>query len=301
MQSQTLKPAEQANKTVGPERLNWKIIELQVTDLDRATGFWMEALGLRNLGAHGGGIALGTGERALFILHPGARAPANPRHLGMYHVALGVPDQVAFSRLLARLIARRIPVAPVDHLMGKSIYISDPDGLGIEITFETPWRFGRFGEMSHGFSLYDANGRAHNGRERLDVAAELAHARGANPDAPLADGAFLAHLHLQVAALEPAIAWFEGLGFSKNLMLPHLGFSDLSAGGTYTHRLALNTWAGKNLAPAPPDMARLLRYELDVSDPSIVVSAPDLERSALGLTGRDPTGTHICVNVPIAL
>lgn len=293
MQNQAVTSARPADKSTAQEQLSWKTIELQVTDLVRSTHFWTDALGLVNRGIENAGIALGASQETLFILHPGATVPAYPRHTGLYHVALGVPDQAEFSRLLNRLISRRIPYAPVDHLMSKAIYITDPDGLGIEIAFETPERFGRFGEMLGGFMLYDAQGNVHSGRERLDVRNELSHAPRSSLEGPLPDAAFLAHMHLQVNALEPALDWFEGLGFGRNLLLPDLGFADLGAGGAYTHRLALNTWAGQNLTPAPAKMARLVRYRLEINDPSVVVSASNLKKSSSGLTGRDPTGTQV--------
>lgn len=293
MRSQAVTDAGLIEKSTTQERLSWNKVELQVTNLERSTHFWTDSLGLINRGIENAGIALGTSRKTLVILHPGATEPARPGHTGLYHVALGVPDQREFSRILNRLIARRIPVSPVDHLMSKALYVSDPDGLGIEIAFETPGRFGRFGEMLDGFTLYDAQGRVHSGRERLDMRTELSHAPRTSLDGPLPDGAFLAHLHLKVNALEPALDWFEGLGFGHNLLLPHLGFADLGAGGAYTHRLALNTWEGQNITSAPARMARLLRYELEINDPSLVMSHKKLRRSAELPNPLDPTGTEV--------
>lgn len=301
MTNQTVKLIRQAHKTKSPERLKWRNIELQVTNLAGAADFWCGALGLVNRGIESAGLALGTKTRTLVVLHPGATGPAGARHAGLYHVALGVPDQAEFSRLLRRLISRRVPISLVDHLMSKAIYLTDPDGLGIEIALETPERFGRFGEtseMSAGFALYDVHGNPHSGRARLDVEAELLQAPQSPVESAISDDAFLAHLHLQVGALESSITWFEGLGFRRNLVLPHLGFSDLGAGGVYTHRLALNTWAGQNIQPARPEMARLLRYTLEIADPSLLEATCDLEESENGVTGRDPVGAEVNVILP---
>lgn len=59
----------------------------------------MAALGLRNHGPSGKGIAPGTRAQTIHVLHPGPTVPDNPRHLGMYHMALGVPDQVSREAL----------------------------------------------------------------------------------------------------------------------------------------------------------------------------------------------------------
>ncbi|WP_299810945.1 VOC family protein [uncultured Roseibium sp.] len=276
------------------EGLSWDVAELQVTDLARAVDFWTRVLGLGIRQQDGSTAELGTRKKTLIVLLAGALRPVRREHLGLYHVAIGVPDQAEFSRILARLIKTGVPVSPTDHLLSKSIYLSDPDGLGIEIVYETPERFGRFGDLSRGLAMYDIDGNPHSGREPLDVQAELRHARGADLGAPLSDEASLAHLHLQIPALDSATQWFEGIGFSRSLMIPGFGFADMNFGGRSLHRLGLNIWAGQNLSPAPPFMARLTGYTLHVHDPAIMAKARGLlKTSGTKLTGFDPSGTEM--------
>lgn len=293
MQTDALELARQSARSGRPECLSWGVVEIQVTDLKRTLTFWTSALGLCVHEQTSERASVGTETDTLFIFHAGASRSAVAGHLGMYHVAIGVPDQLEFSRLLARLMAMRVPVAPVDHLMSKAIYIHDPDGLEIEIAFETPERFGRFGDMSRGIVLFDPDGRTHNGRERLDVEDELSHARGADLLAPLSNDACLAHLHVTVSDLESAVTWYQKVGFARNLMLTAIGLADMGAGGAYTHRLAMNTWAGADASPAPTDMARLIRYELRVIEPAVLMDAHGLQPSESGFTGRDPAGIEV--------
>jgi len=293
MLTEALKLAETTTKAGKGERLTWGAVEFLVTDINRSTEFWTTALGLRIRKQSGVRVELGTEGRTLLVLHAGAAVAANPRQLGMYHVAIGVPTQAEFSRLLARLLSLKLPISPTDHLMSKAIYLSDPDGLGIEIAFETPERFGRFGDFNRGIAMYDVDGNFHNGRERLDLHNELAFDLGEDLSAPIANDATLAHLHLQVPALASSIDWFEQIGFARNLVLPQMGFGDMGAGAKYSHRLAMNTWAGTNIEPAPKNMARLLRYELQVNDPSIIAGLKDFKPSATGFKGTDPAGVEI--------
>ncbi|MEJ8474218.1 VOC family protein [Roseibium algae] len=293
MQTDALTLAEKTAEMGHSERLSWGVVEFQVTDLHRAVAFWTTALGLQLREQDSQMAALGTQSKTLFVFRSGAKVPVSPRHLGMYHVAIGVPDQAEFSRLLARLITKRVRVSPTDHLMSKAIYLADPDGLEIEIALETPERFGRFGDMSKGLVLYDANGQQHSGRAPLDVDAELSHAKRADLETPLSNGAFLAHMHFKVAQLEAAAAWYEGIGFARNLMLHNWGFADMGAGAAYTHRLAMNIWAGPNLKPAPANMARLTGYALHVHDAAVMENAQGLTPSENGLSGTDPTGVAI--------
>lgn len=278
-----------------PERLSWGAVELSVTDLDRAVAFWTGALGFVLRPDPVNGIALGTAERTLVVLHPGAKRPVMNNVTGLYHVAFGVPSQSEFSRLLTRFMNLRLRIAPVDHTMSKAIYLSDPDGHGIEIAFETPERFARFDDSSYGFAMIDSEGRFRSGRDPLDMAAELAAAQGTDATAAIAAETVVAHVHLHVPQLEEAQAWFEGFGFARNLSLHSMGMADMGAGAAYTHRLALNIWAGRG-APMPPEhAARLLSYHLTTSDAALFKRASmRLKRDADGnLSGVDPAGATL--------
>lgn len=274
------------------ERLAWGAVELSVTDLDRAVKFWTGALGFVSRSGPGPGVALGTSQRTLVILHPGATRPAMDDVAGLYHAAFAVPSQEEFSRLLVRFMGMGLRVSPVDHTMSKAIYLNDPDGHGIEIALETPERFARFDNASYGLVMIDNKGRFRSGRDPLDLNAELAAAAGTDPSAPIAPRTIVAHIHLHVPDIEPALNWFEGLGFARNLSLPSMGMADMGAGAAYTHRLALNIWAGQGAPSAPDHSARLLRYNLTTSDAALFEQAGRFLRpdGHGNLSGLDPAG-----------
>lgn len=283
-----------------PERLTWGPLTLSVTNLDRAVAFWTEVTGFLRRPDEGPGVALGTPDRTLVVLAPGATSPVTKGYAGMYHVAFGMPSQAEFSRRMQRFIGLGVHFSPVDHLMSKAMYLDDPDGHGIEIAYETPERFGRFNFDGGRFAMFDAQGRPHSGRERLDLRAELAGADGTDPALPLHRDATVAHLHLHVPALDPSLSWFETLGFARNLNLPDFGMADMGAGAPYTHRLAMNLWAGSGVRPAPRNSARLLSYRLEAADADIFASAKVqlAQDPATGvLSGTDPAG----VNLTLAL
>lgn len=284
-------PSANTNLSAQSDRLSWGLVELRVTDLDRAVSFWSTALGLIKRDFPAPAIALGTNERTLVVLHPGADKPVSAPFTGMYHVAIGVGNQAEFSRMLARLIHLNVQIGPTDHLMAKSLYFHDPDGLEIEITYETPERFSHFGDMSKGLTLFDVDANAHSGRGPLDVRAELAHAVGADRMANLADDSYLAHLHFKVAALGPALDWFETLGFDRHLTLDSWGFADMGAGAPNMHRLAMNIWTGANNPPVPQDMAGLVHYELVTHGETI--ASPHLHQDGDVLRGIDPAGVAV--------
>lgn len=279
-----------------PERLNWGPLTLSVTDLSRAEAFWTEVLGFVRRPDQGGGLALGTSDRTLVVLQSGATSPVAKGCAGMYHVAFRMPSQAEFSRRMQHFIDLRVPFSPVDHLMSKAMYLDDPDGHGIEIAFETPERFGRFSFDGGRFTMVDAAGRPHSGRERLDLRAELAMVDGTVPALPLHRDASVAHLHLHVPAIDPALNWFEGIGFARNLNLTEFGMADMGAGAPYTHRLAMNIWAGQGVRPAPASSARLLSYELSTPDADCFAAARSRATEnpvTRVLTGTDPAGVAL--------
>ena len=301
MQTAARRLARLAKLQGRPERLSYGPVELEVTDVDRAVSFWTSGLGMVPRPT-ADGVALGTRSDTLLILHGGATEPFRQLcHSGLFHLAIGVPDQVEFSRLLARLIGNRVRVAPDDHLMSKALYFHDPDGIGIVVALETPERFSRFGDFAQGVELFDLEGRAHPGRAPLDTAEELNHARNADLDANLAESARIAYLDLSVPDLAVATGFYERLGFVRNLMLPQVGFADLGAGSIYTHRLGFNTWQDPGTPPAPKGSARLTRFVLNAAEEEIFAAAshlPDAAATADGLRFTDPCGIEVTLRPP---
>ena len=77
--------------------------------------------------------------------------------------------------------------------------------------------------------------------------------RGASP--PLAAGARIGHVHLKVADLDRAIAFYAGLlGFEVRLRGAQAAF--LGADG-YHHHIGLNTWESLGASAPPPGHAGL--------------------------------------------
>src|ERR1035438_9276581 len=68
---------------------------------------------------------------------------------------------------------------------------------------------------------------------------------------PVIAGTRIGHVHLKVADLDRALAFYCGvLGFELMQRL-HSGAAFISAGG-YHHHIGLNTWGSKGGHPAPP-------------------------------------------------
>src|SRR6478736_9073048 len=99
----------------------------------------------------------------------------------------------------------------------------------------------------------------------------------------------IGHVHLKVADLERAIAFYSGvLGFE---MMARMGPSAafLSAGG-YHHHIGLNTWESHNGAPPPPNATGL--YHVAIRYPDRATLADALQRLTAAGVPLDGASDH---------
>lgn len=266
-------------------------VSLQVADLARSLAWYERVLGLRALERDRGNALLGAhgDERVLIELHerPGAHPVPRRGRLGLYHYAILLPDRPSLGRFVAHLAEIGERAGMSDHLVSEAVYLSDPDGLGIEVYADRPRSAWRYAERQLTMAT-----------EPLDVES-LVGAGGGAAWTGMPEGTVIGHVHLHVADIDQAAAFYhQGLGLDK-VVWSYPGALFLSAGG-YHHHLGTNTWAAE--APrAGEDDARLLEWTVLVPD------AADAEAAAhsLGSAGysvkpergewvaTDPWGTNL--------
>lgn len=287
---------ENATQTIHasiPAGTSMGTVSLTVSDLGRSRAFYEQALGLRSRELDDGGLALGVADRApLVSLHGDlAAAPLNRRATGLYHLAILVPSRLELAHALARLAAARWPLDGVsDHLVSEALYLSDPDGNGIEIYRDRPrdqWRR-RNGQLEMATLPLDLHG----------LAAELSD----SVPTVAAAGTTIGHVHLQVADISDAEAFYHGiLGFDVTTR-GYPGALFVSAGG-YHHHLGLNTWHSGGAGPAAPGSVGLRSFEVVLPDGAELERVLDRVRDA-GLAAepldeddavavRDPSGNTV--------
>ncbi len=207
----------------------WGPVHLDVTDERRSLEFWSGTVGLQVLERSAEGVRLGVEDGAeLLVLHPGASAPVRRGHSGLYHLAIHLPSEAEFARALGRLLTRGVPNAPTDHIMHWATYLSDPDGIGVELSFET---LDRFGSNADGRPmLIDSEGRLRGATEPLDLQEVFSYLGDRELERPLPASTRIGHVHLHVAAVQPALDFYQALGFHLNL-----DFSELPAPARREH------------------------------------------------------------------
>lgn len=274
-----------------PEAIRLGPVKLQVASLKRSLDFYNRVIGLRTLESKAGWAALGAVADASPLVelfeHPAAAPMSQHGRLGLYHFALLTPDRAALARFIRHLAGLGLRVGMSDHLVSEAVYLSDPDGLGIEVYADRP----RSGWQRRGRQLVMVT-------EPLDVENLLSHGDD-RPFDGLPAGTVVGHVHLHVGDLTAAAAFYHGaLGFDK-VVWDYPGALFLSAGG-YHHHLGVNTWAAQAL-PAGPDDAKLIAWTISLPEPDDADLASESIESAgyrlSGCSGRwlaeDPWGTAV--------
>ena len=279
--------------TVGPAYLD-------IIDREASVPWWRDLVGLQVIGEDGDTVAMGVRGEPLLFLREGATSPVRRGYSGLYHVAIHMPDEPSLARFLARLLAERIPFSPTDHLVAKSLYLSDPDGLGLEVTLETPQRVkvARWAEDGREPELIDADGRRRSGLDPLDLDAILATLPDNDIWQPVPAGTRLGHVQLSVPDFEDAYAFYrDRLGLLPANHVRSIGWGDLGGGGPLTHLVALNEWQGAGAPQRPRDMAGLDRFVLRYASRELLDTAvgevDDATRRDDGWLVRDPAGNAI--------
>jgi len=224
-------------------------VRLTVSDLARSLDYYRGDVGLRVLEEDAERASLGTNGRELLSLveQRGARSAAG--YTGLYHFALRVPERPDLAAWLAHAVRDQVSLVGLsDHFVSEALYLSDPDGHGIEIYSDRPratWE-GKVGTTLTTMPL-DVD-------DLLGVLDDLR----TEPFAGLPAGTVMGHVHLKVAAIPETIAFYRDiLGFDLTAQLGDQA-AFLSAGG-YHHHVGANTWESAGASP-PPEGTAALRH-----------------------------------------
>ncbi|HEX5505093.1 MAG TPA: VOC family protein [Thermomicrobiales bacterium] len=283
-------------------------VHLDVTDVERALGFWRDLVGLAVLGRDEDGVRLGVGERALVVLHPGAHGPVVREASGLYHLSFHLPSLADFARAFARIEAADYFQFPTDHGTHLANYVDDPDGIGLEFAFETPAEVRAGWEDVPGFEQGE-HGRHWGGRDPRYLAWLAAQVPDGDTRPGLPAGAIVGHMHLRVADTAAALPFYrDAIGFTANRDGSPGAMFDLSAGGTFPHRLACNTWESAGLPQRPAEAAGMRHFTLHLRSQGdlaatiarVEAAGQQPERRGGDALVADPSGTRLLLTSPAA-
>lgn len=260
-------------------------VALTVRDLDRVSRFYQDIIGLKLIDSEAQGHRLGAGSTVLLELRhdPQARL-ADRRQAGLFHTAFLVPDRSALADWLIHAANRRAALdGASDHLVSEALYLTDPEGNGIEIYHDRPsedWTITPDGSVAMATLPLDLN--------------ELAAARSGKPFEGMRDDTIVGHVHLQVGELDAAEDFWAGR-MGMGLMTRYPGAHFFGADG-YHHHIGANIWNSRGAGPRPEGTTGLAEIEL--------LARPEAAAGIAGRLGvtpadtletRDPWGTRLTI------
>lgn len=277
--------------TVGP-------VHLRVADLALARRFYTSILGLRAQDDVGELVLTADGATPLLRIQEDRDASArDPRTTGLYHFALLVPTRAEWGHTLRHLSKTEYALdGIVDHTVSEALYLTDPEGNGIEIASDFPR-----GKWAH---LWTPQARDRVGimNKPVDFRAVWA-ATDAAPRAwdGLAAGTRMGHVHLHVRDVREAVGFYtDVLGFDTMIDIGSAAF--VSAGG-YHHHLGLNVWAGPR--PPKPHAVGLRHFTIEYPNDAerdrilsrVREAGAPVEDTPEGPIVTDPTGNRVILRV----
>ncbi|WP_203247435.1 VOC family protein [Sporosarcina beigongshangi] len=214
-------------------------VHLNVLDLERSVQFYKEVIGFKVLEEAADKVVLtADGKTPLLIVEqPEHVTPKEAHKAGLYHFALLLPKRADLGAIIKHFIEHQVRIGASDHLVSEALYLSDPDGNGIEIYID----------RDPAVWSWDA-GKVAMSTDPLDGDSIVAESGNQTWDG-LPSGTVMGHVHLHVAHLPETETFYNALGFEVVTNYPQALFM---SNGKYHHHIGLNTWNGVG-APRPAE------------------------------------------------
>ncbi|MEY2880987.1 MAG: hypothetical protein RLZZ15_3367 [Verrucomicrobiota bacterium] len=261
-----------------PPSLRLVAVTLRLADLARGIAFYADQLGfaVNARDPARAELAVAPGSPTLLTLltlvADAAAPPAPPDAAGLFHAALLLPSRAALGAWLRGAADRGTAFDGFsDHGVSEAIYLSDPEGNGLEFYADRPpaaWPRAPDGGLAMTTGA-------------LDIPALLAAAASASDNAAPLAGAHWGHLHLRVTDLARSEKFYAdtlGVALTQG---SYPGARFLAADG-YHHHVAVNTW-GRPRRPQPPGARGLAEATFAVAGHAAEKSLRDPDGLALRL------------------
>ena len=248
-------------------------VGIKSRDAQTLADYYKSVVGLSEIARRPGVIVLGAGgDGFLEIEEAKSLREDDPRSAGLFHTAFLLPERGDLARWTQHAIDKQIQIdGASDHLVSEALYLTDPEGNGIEIYADrTP----------SGWAWDGKNVRM--ATERLDFHNLLGTFKPTAEDwKGTPEGTMIGHVHLRVGDAKDAESWWhEEMNFDT---VAHYGGQAvfLSTGG-YHHHIGANVWHSKGAGKRDLDRTGLGWVEMK-------------SKAGLSKTETDPWGTEIRV------
>jgi catechol 2,3-dioxygenase len=237
-------------------------VSLNVSNMDRSLDFYGKILGFKKVDRPSSDRALLSvdGDPSYLVELLQAKKAASYRasmpeirRAGLYHYAILLTERKYLADMLQNLSERRSEIrfdGLADHLVSESIYIRDPDNIGIEIYCDRPssqWK-------------WDGS-RVRMETDRLDTEDLLRESTASGWKAMPAK-TVIGHVHLHVRNLAKAMKFYRKiLGLNFTATYPGAYFF---AAGKYHHHIATNIWLGTSIQLASSEHVGLNHFGIEL-------------------------------------
>lgn len=252
-------------------------LTLNVQDLEKVSSFYQDIFKFNVLQKSLDGNVLGYDKPLLTLKTLNATTHTQ---LGLYHAAWRVASEAELGWMILHLHQARIPMEGfADHLVSKAVYLSDPEGNGIEIYWDRPkiaWKK----DPDYQWTMVT---------DPLDVNALIDLA----PQVPSHPPVVLGHVHFYVDQLLLHEQFYQCIGMEK--MFAFGPMASFMAYDNYHHHLGLNSW---NRQKAHPED----RHRLGLADVHLRLPKGHLKSIKKNLTDANyevkEKGNHLLIEDP---
>ena len=259
-------------------------VRLRTRELARAANFYIGVLGLIRLDdLVDSEVRLGVRDdiNPRIVLVEDRRSASLQRAVpGLYHVALLLPSRKDLGIAILALAAAgwRLDGAS-DHFVSEAVYLSDPDGNGIELYRDRPrdeWTW-QDHDVVMGLDPFDFKGVVGEGEEAGESWSGMPF------------GTTIGHMHLQVSDVAQSREFYEDVVGLEVTNRVYPGAAFLSAGG-YHHHVGLNAWNTQGRSRPDSDLAGLIDWtiELPHSDAASALLSRAAKANALAEVHGEP-------------
>lgn len=249
-------------------------VGLRSRNAEALADYYRRVVGLNDISRDGETITLGAGSRPLLVIEgDNALQPEDPRTAGLFHTAFLLPERADLGRWINNAVEKQIAIEGAsDHLVSEALYLTDPEGNGIEIyTDRAPsdWKW-------DGSQVAMAT-------QRMDIPGVRGSVAAGTKWQGMPENSIVGHVHLRVG--DPVTAeewWHKEMGFDTVAKYGRDAVF-LSTGG-YHHHIGANAWQSRGAGPRAGGRTGLSWVELLEKD------------GAAARTKSDPWGSEIRVN-----
>ncbi|MFO8070081.1 MAG: VOC family protein [Alkalibacterium sp.] len=270
-------------------------VDLNVKNLEEMMIYYRETIGLSILEESDNYASFGVeaDNQILLNLIKTDAYVSQSKKAGLFHTAFLVPERKDLGNILFALLKKEVPIeGAADHGYSEAVYLTDPEGNGIEIYRDKP---------KEDWDILE-NGMIKGITAEIDIDGVLASREDQLVDI-LPAGTCIGHVHLSVTDLNDSQRFYIDI-LGMQLKYEFGSQARFIASGEYHHHVGLNTWLGTDIEKRDPYDLGLTRFTLGVKSPKELYELKEYlstrnvdidDEAETFVTITDPSGIRVTV------